>query len=115
MDPERDTLKVFNELKGKKDGSQKPVCLWFLNGKCKKGDQCTYSHDKITLTDAQKKALATELPLFYTGRGARSKSPGGDRSPSAAPKSTVEKKDKPCKFGKNCNVWKTGGNCPFKH
>ena len=100
-------------MTARKGDDTAPVCLWNLaNGKCTKGDDCKFSHADVSLTGEQKKALQTELPLFYTPRA---KSNKGSKSPAPPPQPKGDTKNKPCKFGVNCNRWKNGDKCPFKH
>ena len=98
-------------MTGRKGDDTAPVCLWNLaNGKCTKGNECRFSHADVSLTGDQKKALQTELPLFYRPRP-KSKA---SKSPSVPPPKG-DSKDKPCKFGVNCNKWKNGDKCAFTH
>ena len=119
LDPNRESLKTFNairEMKAKKGESQANVCLWFLaNNKCHLGDKCSYSHAKVELTGDQKKALELELPLMRYARRKRSQSAAPRSASPGTQKDAKDKKDIPCRLGKNCNVFKSGGNCPFKH
>ena len=108
---EKDTHEVSKKVKRKKNQNQKKiiiaskvlnpnkVCQFYINGACKKGDKCPYSHDTEQI---HKKELCK---FFLSGKCLK-----GDKCLYSHDLSEI-----PCKFYHGLGFCENFQNCPFSH
>ena len=108
---EKDTHEVSKKSKNKKKSKSKKnnnsfksvkskqVCQFYINGACKKGDKCPYSHDTEQI---HKKELCK---FFLSGKCLK-----GDKCLYSHDLSEI-----PCKFYHGLGFCENFQNCPFSH